>query len=56
MTFALISPGWVRTRMGGQSAPLSPEESVRAVLKVVDRLTPKDSGRFFNERGREIPW
>jgi NAD(P)-dependent dehydrogenase (short-subunit alcohol dehydrogenase family) len=56
LTFVLISPGWVRTRMGGQDAPLSPEESVRAVLKVVDRLTPKDSGRFFNERGREIPW
>ena len=56
MIFALVSPGWVRTRMGGQSAPLSPEESVRAVLKVVDRLAQKDSGRFFNERGREIPW
>ena len=56
LTFVLISPGWVRTRMGGQDAPLSPEESVRAVLKVVDRLTPKDSGRFFNQRGREIPW
>jgi NAD(P)-dependent dehydrogenase (short-subunit alcohol dehydrogenase family) len=56
LTFVLISPGWVRTRMGGQAAPLSPEESVRSVLKIVDRLGPKDSGRFFNQRGREIPW
>ena len=56
LSFVLISPGWVRTRMGGQDAPLSPEESVRGVLKVIDRLTPKDSGKFFNERGREIPW
>ena len=56
LTFVLISPGWVRTRMGGQGAPLSPEESVRAVLKIVDKLTPKDSGRFFNQKGREIPW
>ncbi len=56
LSFVLISPGWVRTRMGGQAAPLSPEESVRAVLKIVDRLGPKDSGRFFNQRGREIPW
>jgi NAD(P)-dependent dehydrogenase (short-subunit alcohol dehydrogenase family) len=56
LSFVLISPGWVRTRMGGQGAPLSPEESVRAVLKVVDKLTPKDTGRFFNQRGREIPW
>src|SRR5262245_31524845 len=56
LTFVLISPGWVRTRMGGQGAPLAPEESVRAVLKIVDKLTPKDSGRFFNQKGREIPW
>jgi NAD(P)-dependent dehydrogenase (short-subunit alcohol dehydrogenase family) len=56
LTFVLISPGWVRTRMGGQNAPLSPEQSVRAVLDVVDGLTPEHSGRFFNERGEEIPW
>jgi NAD(P)-dependent dehydrogenase (short-subunit alcohol dehydrogenase family) len=54
--FVLLSPGWVRTRMGGRDAPLSPEDSVRAMLKVIDRLGPKDSGRFFSERGREIPW
>jgi NAD(P)-dependent dehydrogenase (short-subunit alcohol dehydrogenase family) len=56
LSFVLISPGWVRTRMGGQDAPLSPEESVRGMLKVIDRLTPKDTGRFFNQRGREVPW
>ena len=56
LSFVLISPGWARTRMGGQEAPLSPEESVRGVLKVVDRLGPKDTGKFFSERGREIPW
>jgi NAD(P)-dependent dehydrogenase (short-subunit alcohol dehydrogenase family) len=56
LSFVLISPGWVRTRMGGQDAPLSPEESVRSVLKVIDRLASKDTGKFFNERGREIPW
>jgi NAD(P)-dependent dehydrogenase (short-subunit alcohol dehydrogenase family) len=56
LVFVLLSPGWVRTGMGGQDAPLSPEQSVRAMLKVVDRLGPKDSGRFFSERGRRIPW
>ena len=56
LSFVLISPGWVRTRMGGQDAPLSPEESVRGVLKVIDRLTPRDTGKFFSGRGREIPW
>ncbi len=56
LVFVLLSPGWVRTGMGGQDAPLSPEQSVRAMLKVIDRLGPKDSGRLFNERGRRIPW
>jgi NAD(P)-dependent dehydrogenase (short-subunit alcohol dehydrogenase family) len=56
LSFVLISPGWVRTRMGGQDAPLSPEESVRGMLKVIDRLTPRDTGKFLNERGREVPW
>lgn len=56
LALVLLSPGWVRTRMGGQGAPLSPEESVRQILRVSDRLKPSDSGRFFNERGREIPW
>ena len=56
LTFVLLSPGWVRTRMGGKDAPLSPEDSVRGLLKVIDRLGPKDSGRFFTERGREIAW
>ena len=56
IVFILLSPGWVRTGMGGQDAPLSPEQSVRSMLKVVDRVGPKDSGAFFNERGRRIPW
>jgi len=56
LLFVLLSPGWVRTGMGGQDAPLSPEQSVRAMLKVMDRLGPKDSGSFFGERGRRIPW
>ena len=56
LSFVLISPGWVRTRMGGRDAPLSPEDSVRGVLKVIDRLAPKDTGKFFNERGREMAW
>ncbi len=52
----VISPGWVRTEMGGNGAPLSPEQSVRAMLKVIDRLKPADNGQFLDERGKEVPW
>lgn len=52
----VISPGWVKTDMGGAAATLSPQESVRSMLRVIDRLTPQDSGGFFDHRGREVPW
>lgn len=51
-----ISPGWVRTDMGGDGAPQSKQESVRGMLRVIDRLSPSDNGRFLSHRGHEIPW
>ena len=51
-----VSPGWVRTDMGGAGAPLSPEASVRGLRKVIEGLTPRDSGRFLSHDGTEIPW
>jgi NAD(P)-dependent dehydrogenase (short-subunit alcohol dehydrogenase family) len=52
----VICPGWVKTAMGGPEAPLTPEESVASMLKVIDRLTPSDTGRFLDRRGRDVPW
>jgi NAD(P)-dependent dehydrogenase (short-subunit alcohol dehydrogenase family) len=52
----VLHPGWVRTDMGGQNATLSPQESVAGLRKVIDGLTPKDSGRFYAYDGSEIPW
>ncbi len=51
-----ISPGWVRTDMGGGGAPQSKEDSVRGMLRVIDRLSSSDNGRFLSHRGHEIPW
>ena len=55
-TCAVIHPGWVQTRMGGRSAPLSPEDSVSGMRKVIDDLTEADSGGFFSHDGSQIPW
>jgi NAD(P)-dependent dehydrogenase (short-subunit alcohol dehydrogenase family) len=52
----ILHPGWVRTRMGGSSAPLSPEESVRGMLSIVDRFEPSMSGEFFRYDGTRLPW
>ncbi|HEY0114116.1 MAG TPA: SDR family oxidoreductase [Allosphingosinicella sp.] len=53
---ALLHPGWVQTRMGGASAPLTREESVAGMRRVIDRLDLENSGSFFNYDGTVIPW
>jgi NAD(P)-dependent dehydrogenase (short-subunit alcohol dehydrogenase family) len=52
----VMHPGWVRTDMGGRSAPLSVEESVRGMRQVIARLTAAEHGRFWTWNGREHPW
>jgi NAD(P)-dependent dehydrogenase (short-subunit alcohol dehydrogenase family) len=51
-----LSPGWVRTDMGGENAPLTPEQSVGGLKKVISGLRPTDSGKFLSHDGTEIPW
>ncbi len=51
-----LDPGWVRTDMGGQNAPLSPEDSISGVIKVIDGLTMRQSGHYMNYRGKNLPW
>ncbi|XP_034033182.1 C-factor [Thalassophryne amazonica] len=51
-----IHPGWVRTDMGGQEAPLSAHDSVRKMLAVMSSLRNKDSGLLLSWEGTRIPW
>ena len=51
-----LSPGWVRTDMGGAGAPLAPEVSVRNLRKVISALKSGDSGTFLSHDGAPIPW
>jgi len=51
-----LHPGWVRTRMGGASAPVSVEECVTGQHRLLEELKPGHSGRFFNYDGGELPW
>ena len=47
-----LDPGWVRTDMGGENAPLSVEDSVRAMRDTVAGITPADKGRLLHHDGR----
>jgi NAD(P)-dependent dehydrogenase (short-subunit alcohol dehydrogenase family) len=55
-TCMLLDPGWVRTDMGGPNGPTSPEDAARMVVNRIERLTPSDTGRFLDRRGRDVPW
>ncbi|GAA3998363.1 SDR family oxidoreductase [Sphingomonas humi] len=51
-----LHPGWVQTRMGGQNAPVMPEQSIAGMKQVIDGLTAEQSGQFFDYEGHSVPW
>lgn len=48
-------PGWVRTEMGGPSAPRSIEQGADTVVWLATLPAGGPNGKFFQER-QEIPW
>jgi NAD(P)-dependent dehydrogenase (short-subunit alcohol dehydrogenase family) len=56
VTVVALSPGWVKTRMGGSGAEISSEQSVYDMRALIDRLTIDDSGRFLRRNGSELRW
>ena len=51
-----LHPGWVQTDMGGPNALIDTKTSVKGLIEVIDNLTPKNSGKFYNYDGSPIPW
>jgi NAD(P)-dependent dehydrogenase (short-subunit alcohol dehydrogenase family) len=51
-----LSPGWVRTDMGGPGAPLSVEEAAGALAELIERERGRPGARFLNWRGRTLDW
>lgn len=54
-TFVALSPGWVRTDMGGPGAPLSVTDSVAAMRRTISDLQPRDGGAFLDHDGSPFP-
>lgn len=52
-----LNPGWIRTRMGGADAPLSPEEAASNVADFALRSdVHRFNGCFVSTDGSEVPW
>ncbi len=52
----VVHPGWIRTAMGGEGAPLAPGEAAEALFALIADLDLGRSGCFLDPRGRECPW
>jgi len=57
--FIAMSPGHVDTdmgSMGGRKPPLTVEQSVGGMLKVLSHISLEDNGKFLQYDGVELPW
>lgn len=52
VTVVALSPGWVQTEMGGEKAPLTPEESAASIAETLDQLTIESTGNFVGRDGK----
>jgi NAD(P)-dependent dehydrogenase (short-subunit alcohol dehydrogenase family) len=55
-TYLLVSPGWVRTDMGGSSAPLDVETSAAGMADAMARLAGAPGIHFIDYQGRTVAW
>jgi len=56
--FAIVHPGRIETGLVSikEDGAMSPEEALKDLLPFIDGLQKKDSGRFCDRFGVEIPW
>ncbi|WP_455211735.1 SDR family oxidoreductase [Kaarinaea lacus] len=52
----LLHPGWVKTRMGGDNAPLTTKQSVDGMAQLVSNFTQSQSGQYYRYDGTQMPW
>lgn len=51
-----MHPGWVRTDMGGNNAPLDVDSSIQGIFETISKLREGDTGKFLQYDGSELPW
>ncbi len=56
ITVTSYHPGWAKTDMGGERAPVPASVSVQGLIELIEQQTAGRSGRFFEYTGVELPW
>lgn len=52
VTSVAISPGWIRTDMGGADAEVALDEGTAALAATIEALTPAQNGQWLDRFGR----
>jgi len=52
----IFHPGWVKTDMGGASAPLEATHSVAGMRQIISTFSLEQSGSFVKYDGTPMPW
>ena len=56
IAFVILHPGWVKTDMGGDRAPVEIPDSVSGMREVLTSRTLENSGQFVQFDGQLLPW
>ncbi|MDX1429656.1 MAG: SDR family NAD(P)-dependent oxidoreductase, partial [Rhodothermales bacterium] len=56
VTVVSVAPGWTRTELGGHRAHLSVEDAVGRVRNLLEKLTLKDTGSYWNYDEQRLGW
>jgi NAD(P)-dependent dehydrogenase (short-subunit alcohol dehydrogenase family) len=54
--FVLMAPGWIRTALGGPSAPFTIEESVPKLVDVLLEKRERPGLEYLDRFGKTVPW
>ncbi|AJI95206.1 SDR family oxidoreductase [Yersinia ruckeri] len=56
LTVLSFHPGWVKTDMGGDAAPLTISTSVQGVVDQIEKRSGKGGHAFIDYQGKSLPW
>jgi NAD(P)-dependent dehydrogenase (short-subunit alcohol dehydrogenase family) len=52
----LMAPGWIRTEMGGASAPFGVEEAMPQIADTLIAQLDTPGLRYLDRQGKTVPW